>query len=114
MKPLDQSLNEDISNSLNSNSNSSRLRIFNDKDSSDLELDKHTDISLTEETSNTSSNSMNRLRIFYEKDSLPPCLRARNLKNQLKTRSLDEEEFEKECGLTKTNQRRKSLDEHIG
>ncbi|XP_030755150.1 GTPase-activating protein CdGAPr isoform X2 [Sitophilus oryzae] len=55
-----------------------------------------------------------KLRVFYEKDILPPCLRARNLKNQLKTRSLDENEFEKECGLMKANQRRKSMEENVG
>ncbi|XP_044762590.1 GTPase-activating protein CdGAPr-like isoform X2 [Coccinella septempunctata] len=54
-----------------------------------------------------------RLRKFYEKDSLPPCLRARNLKNQLKTRSLDEEEFKKEFDLD-VGSRRKSLDEALG
>ncbi|XP_076253784.1 GTPase-activating protein CdGAPr isoform X3 [Rhynchophorus ferrugineus] len=52
-------------------------------------------------------------RVFYEKDTLPPCLRAKNLKHQLKTRSLDENEFEKECGLSKTNQRRKSMEENV-
>ncbi|KAL3270582.1 hypothetical protein HHI36_021119 [Cryptolaemus montrouzieri] len=53
------------------------------------------------------------MKKFYEKDSLPPCLRARNLKNQMKTRSLDEEEFKKECGLVAAS-RRKSLDESMG
>lgn len=54
---------------------------------------------------------------FYDRDSLPPCLRARNLKNQmLKTaRSLDEDEFKKECTTLQQNQqqqhRRKSMDE---
>lgn len=51
-----------------------------------------------------------RHKKFYEKDSLPPCLRARNLKNQMKTRSLDEEEFNKEFGFD-MDSRRKSLDE---
>lgn len=55
-----------------------------------------------------------RLKKFYEKDSLPPCLRARNLKNQLKTRSLDEEAFKKEFGGGVAGQRRKSMDEGIG
>lgn len=58
-------------------------------------------------------NSTNlRLKKSYEKDGLPPCLRARNLKNQLKTRSLDEEEFKKECGVA--GPRRKSMDEGLG
>lgn len=56
-----------------------------------------------------------RLKKFYEKDSLPPCLRARNLKYQLKTRSLDEDEFQKECGSNNgDSQRRPSLDECVG
>jgi hypothetical protein len=55
-----------------------------------------------------------RLKKFYEKDSLPPCLRARNLKNQLKTRSLDEDEFKKEFGCGVGGERRKSMDEGMG
>ncbi|ENN71619.1 hypothetical protein YQE_11718, partial [Dendroctonus ponderosae] len=62
---------------------------------------------------NIGASSLCQLRRVYEKDGLPPCLRARNLKNQIKTRSLDENEFEKECGL-KTSSRRKSFDENIG
>lgn len=62
-------------------------------------------ISLESET-NTKS------RKVYDKDSLPPCLRARNLKNQIKTRSLDEEEFKKEFGLHTL--RRQSVDESLG
>ncbi|XP_066251820.1 GTPase-activating protein CdGAPr isoform X2 [Euwallacea similis] len=60
-----------------------------------------------------SANSI-RLKKFYEKDGLPPCVRARNLKLQQKTRSLDENEFEKEFGVASTNPRRKSFDERIG
>lgn len=56
------------------------------------------------------SPTSQRPRKFYEKDSLPPCLRARNLKNQMKTRSLDEEEFKKEFDLD-AGSRRKSLEE---
>lgn len=63
-------------------------------------------------STNKPSNG-HKLKKFYEKDSLPPCLRARNLKHQLKTRSLDEEEFEKEFG-SKVNQRRTSFDEGVG
>lgn len=48
----------------------------------------------------------------YDRESLPPCLRARNLKQQTKTRSLDEEEFRKECGASQQT-RRKSMDESI-
>ena len=46
---------------------------------------------------------------IYEKDSLPPCIRARNLKYSAKntSRSLDDQEFHKECGV---NPRRKSLE----
>lgn len=51
-----------------------------------------------------------RPKINYDKDSLPPCLRAKNLKNQIKTRSLDEEEFKREFLPL---QRRKSMDEDI-
>lgn len=47
------------------------------------------------------------------RDSLPPCVRARNLKHQPKTRSLDETEFQKECGADAQQQRRKSLDETV-
>lgn len=50
---------------------------------------------------------------IYDRDTLPPCLRARNLKNQIKTRSLDEDEFKKECTLEINQQRRKSMDETI-
>lgn len=50
---------------------------------------------------------------IYDRDSLPPCLRARNLKSQTKTRSLDEDEFKKECTLENSLQRRKSMDETI-
>lgn len=48
----------------------------------------------------------------YDKDSLPPCLRAKKLKHSVKTRSLDEEEFKREFGIHSL-QRRKSLDEGI-
>ncbi|KAK9884337.1 hypothetical protein WA026_005287 [Henosepilachna vigintioctopunctata] len=61
---------------------------------------------------NQEITSHNR-RKFYEKDSLPPCLRAKNLKNQMKTRSLDDEDFKKELGFV-PGTRRKSLDEAIG
>lgn len=46
----------------------------------------------------------------YAKDGLPPCLRAKNLRHATKTRSLDEEAFQKEFG-TANSQRRISLDE---
>lgn len=49
----------------------------------------------------------------YDRESLPPCLRARNIKTQIKTRSLDEDEFKKECTLENSLQRRKSMDETI-
>lgn len=49
----------------------------------------------------------------YDRESLPPCLRARNLKTQIKTRSLDEDEFKKECTPETSLQRRKSMDETI-
>lgn len=72
------------------------------------------DVSKDEETKTepgVCSNSL-RSRRTYEKDGLPPCLRARNLKSQHKTRSLDENEFEKEFAVS--NPRRKSFDERIG
>lgn len=50
---------------------------------------------------------------IYDRESLPPCLRARNLKNQTKTRSLDENEFKQECGASLQQQRRKSMDETL-
>lgn len=79
-----------------------------------LDLDvKKVNSNLTEESTNTNANGSSRCRKFYEKDSLPPCLRARNLKHQLKTRSLDEEEFSKEFGVN-VAERRKSLDESVG
>ncbi|XP_049824860.1 GTPase-activating protein CdGAPr isoform X4 [Aethina tumida] len=59
---------------------------------------------------NQPESTNTRVRKFYEKDGLPPCLRAKNLKNQFKTRSLDEDEFAKEFNL---EQRRKSLDETV-
>ncbi|KAJ8954235.1 hypothetical protein NQ318_005831 [Aromia moschata] len=60
-----------------------------------------------------SAGLTSKLRKFYEKDGLPPCLRARNLKHQLKTRSLDEEEFHREFGL-QTDRRRRSFDGGAG
>ncbi|VEN59449.1 unnamed protein product [Callosobruchus maculatus] len=75
-----------------------------------LPLDvRSVDSSLTDSTNNSSP----RFKKFYERDSLPPCLRARNLKNQLKTRSLDEDEFEKEFNNRGANNRRRiSFDEN--
>nr|CAI5848945.1 unnamed protein product [Callosobruchus analis] len=74
-----------------------------------LPLDvRSVDSSLTDSTNNSSP----RFKKFYERDSLPPCLRARNLKNQLKTRSLDEDEFEKEFNNRGNNRRRISFDEN--
>lgn len=49
----------------------------------------------------------------YDRESLPPCLRARNLKHSTKTRSLDEEEFQREFS-DESLQRRKSFDESAG
>ncbi|CAG9769976.1 unnamed protein product [Ceutorhynchus assimilis] len=138
-KGVDRSLSEENASTISSNS-TNRMCMFYEKENSDFDQKStistskthskssnstskssnretlSSEKSTTEERSmsSSSSSSMNRLRIFYEKDSLPPCLRARNLKNQLKTRSLDEDEFEKECGLSETNQRRKSMDENIG
>ncbi|KAG5877665.1 hypothetical protein JTB14_015625 [Gonioctena quinquepunctata] len=68
---------------------------------------------LSETENSTNKNNSTKLRKFYEKDSLPPCLRARNLKHQLKTRSLDEEEFEKEFGGN-MNRHRTPYDETLG
>lgn len=72
------------------------------------------DLSKDEETKTEPGVGTNSLRSrrTYEKDGLPPCLRARNLKMQHKTRSLDENEFEKEFAVS--NPRRKSFDERIG
>lgn len=52
----------------------------------------------------------------YDRDSLPPCVRLRNLKHAIKTRSLDEREFNKECGESghSVALRRKSFDENLG
>lgn len=48
----------------------------------------------------------------YDKDNLPPCLRAKNAKNSIKTRSLDENAFVTEFGRSNSSlQRRKSLDD---
>lgn len=69
---------------------------------------------LEESEDSTNVSNCHRLMKFYEKDSLPPCLRARNLKHQMKTRSLDEEEFEKEFGMNSIVGRRTSFDEGIG
>ncbi|CAH1115331.1 unnamed protein product [Psylliodes chrysocephalus] len=67
------------------------------------------------EDSEDSTNLDNspRLMKFYEKDSLPPCLRARKLKHQLKTRSLDEEDFEKEFGSNSIG-KQNSFDDRMG
>ncbi|KAJ8968901.1 hypothetical protein NQ314_002042 [Rhamnusium bicolor] len=67
---------------------------------------------LTDDSTN-GNNNYRLKKVSTKKDSLPPCLRARNLKHQLKTRSLDEEEFNNEFSLT-LNERRKSLDESLG
>ncbi|KAK5638219.1 hypothetical protein RI129_012514 [Pyrocoelia pectoralis] len=53
-------------------------------------------------------------KITYDRDSLPPCVRARHVKNAIKTRSLDEEAFAKECGSSQPIERRKSVDENFG
>lgn len=74
-------------------------------------IDGDTEDSTDTNQESTNENSSHKLKKFYEKDSLPPCLRARNLKYQLKTRSLDEEQFEKEFGST-LNRRRISFDEN--
>lgn len=48
----------------------------------------------------------------YDKDGLPPCLRAKNAKNSVKTKSLDENAFVTEFGRNPTQlTRRKSLDD---
>ncbi|GJQ85985.1 hypothetical protein Trydic_g21829 [Trypoxylus dichotomus] len=47
----------------------------------------------------TTSTSERSKKNLYDKDSLPPCVRLRNLRYaNFKTRSLDEHEFSKECG----------------
>ncbi|KAF5301071.1 hypothetical protein FQA39_LY10890 [Lamprigera yunnana] len=53
-------------------------------------------------------------KIIYDKSSLPPCLRAKHVKNAIKTRSLDEDAFAKEFGTVRCNERRKSVDENFG
>ncbi|KRT83854.1 hypothetical protein AMK59_3677 [Oryctes borbonicus] len=90
---------------------------------------------LVEEKSRQQTNPERNKKNLYDKDSLPPCVRLRNLRyaNIIKTRSLDEHEFSKECGtedlssstrrrttatdvLTVTAadpSRRKSLDENL-
>ncbi|XP_074041891.1 GTPase-activating protein CdGAPr isoform X2 [Leptinotarsa decemlineata] len=70
-------------------------------------------IDSSENENSTNKRSSSKLKKFYEKDSLPPCLRARNLKHQLKTRSLDEEEFQKELG-SNVGRHRISYDETLG
>ncbi|XP_031329865.1 GTPase-activating protein CdGAPr isoform X2 [Photinus pyralis] len=50
--------------------------------------------------------------VAYDRGSLPPCLRARYVKNAIKTRSLDEEAFAKE--FAQPLERRKSVDENFG
>ncbi|XP_050315828.1 GTPase-activating protein CdGAPr isoform X2 [Anthonomus grandis grandis] len=90
------------------------LKARRDEPKEDGDSDSKKAIEDSTTNSVSSTNSMNKLKVFYEKDGLPPCLRARNLKYQFKTRSLDEEEFEKECGLAKGGQRRQSFDENIG
>lgn len=87
-----------------------RVTAHSEKTVLDLDIGK-VNSNLTEESTN--ANGSSRCRKFYEKDSLPPCLRARNLKYQLKTRSLDEEEFSKEFEVN-VAERRKSLDESAG
>lgn len=47
----------------------------------------------------------------YDKDGLPPCLRAKNAKNSVKTKSLDENAFVTEFARPNQLQRRKSLDD---
>lgn len=82
-----------------------------------LELDNvpsnKTDDDSLENTEIETTPCVKDLKSVFEspKNSLPPCLRARNIKNQTKTRSLDENEFKKECGTVE--QRRKSMDETI-
>lgn len=66
----------------------------------------------TEETMVEEPKEPAKRVITYDRDSLPPCLRARNLKQQTKTRSLDEEDFKKECGRINAVERRKSMDDN--
>lgn len=49
----------------------------------------------------------------HDKDNLPPCLRAKNAKNSIKTRSLDENSLSPDFSRTNSPnlQRRKSLDD---
>ncbi|KAF5304225.1 hypothetical protein FQR65_LT08032 [Abscondita terminalis] len=62
-----------------------------------------------------SSGSLDRIqKIIYDRGSLPPCLRARQVKNAVKTRSLDEAAFAKEFGSLNCVERRKSVDENFG
>lgn len=61
------------------------------------------------------SENENKIEIkgkIYDKDGLPPCLRAKNAKNNVKTKSLDENAFVTEFGRSNPIlQRRKSLDD---
>lgn len=61
----------------------------------------------------TTPPSSGKIKKNYDKDGLPPCLRARNLKHQIKTRSLDEEDFKNEFALGRGMNRRKSMDDGV-
>ncbi|KAK4878829.1 hypothetical protein RN001_011335 [Aquatica leii] len=66
-------------------------------------------------TKTKDTGSLDRIqKIIYDRSSLPPCLRARHVKNAIKTRSLDEDAFAKEFGSLQCIERRKSVDENFG
>lgn len=56
---------------------------------------------------------VNKNAKHHDKDNLPPCLRAKNAKNSIKTRSLDENSLSPDFSRTNSPnlQRRKSLDD---
>ncbi|XP_018333981.1 GTPase-activating protein CdGAPr isoform X2 [Agrilus planipennis] len=60
----------------------------------------------------SSSSLGEERRVYYDRSCLPPCLRAKHLRNSAKTRSLDEDEFSREFG-DQSLTRRKSLDESL-
>lgn len=112
-----ENIYEDVRNDCNYDSLEPDNHIYEDvtNDSEDVyeKIEVHNNVKNGENLPNDNSTN-HKVKKLYEKDSLPPCLRARNLKHQLKTRSLDEEQFENEFGGVRENQRRRiSFDERV-
>ncbi|GLV36917.1 Cd GTPase activating protein-related [Carabus blaptoides fortunei] len=84
----------------------------NTKEELELALKSEDGVTNCDQISGSVVNQNKHKAHNYDKDNLPPCLRAKNAKNSIKTRSLDENAFVTEFGRANSSlQRRKSLDD---